>query len=62
MPPKDNAKASIEESTKKSKETLNRLTDIANELLSRGLTSIYELSYEAIDASTSSWEYKGQVS
>lgn len=44
-------------STKKSS-LIDRMTEIANDLLSYGITGIYEMSYDAIEASTVQWEYR----
>jgi hypothetical protein len=38
---------------------MNRITEIADELISLGLTGVYNMTYEAIEASTVMWEYKG---
>ena len=39
---------------------LERLTEISDELLSFGLSGVYEMSYEAIEATAVRWEYQGQ--
>ena len=38
---------------------LNRFSDLADELLSSGLSGIYDMSYEAIKNSSVRWEYRG---
>lgn len=38
---------------------ISRLTELADELLSRGLTGVYSMTFEALLASTLMWEYKG---
>jgi hypothetical protein len=38
---------------------IERVTEIADLLIAGGLTGIYDMSYEAIAASTVQWEYKG---
>ena len=38
--------------------SINRVTEIADELVTRGLTGLYSMPYEAIKASTLMWEYK----
>ena len=40
---------------------MERATDLVDELLSGGLTGVYGMSYEAIEASAVRWEYMGQV-
>jgi len=37
---------------------LDRVTEIANDLLSHGITGIYDMSFAAIEASTVQWEYR----
>lgn len=39
--------------------SINRVTELADELVTRGLTGLYSMPYEAIKASTLMWEYKG---
>lgn len=41
------------------RETLNRTIEIADLLMSKGVHGIYDMSYEAIEASTVMWEYQG---
>jgi hypothetical protein len=43
------------------KEAIERVTEIADELLASGLASIYHTSFEALQASTASWQYKVQL-
>lgn len=38
---------------------LDTITELSNELLSKGLTGIYSMTYEALQNSTWLWEYKG---
>jgi hypothetical protein len=38
---------------------ISKLTELADELLSRGLTGVYSMTYEALLASTLMWEYRG---
>lgn len=38
---------------------LNQFSDLADELLSSGLSGIYDMSYEAIKNSSVRWEYRG---
>lgn len=38
---------------------VDRITEIADELLTRGLTGVFNMTYEALRASTLTWEYKG---
>lgn len=38
----------------------SRLTEAADGLIVLGVTDVYDLSYDAIDAILSTWEYKGQ--
>eukprot|EP01032_Pedospumella_encystans_P016088 gene16088-18370_t len=40
---------------------IDRITELADELLSRGLTGVYTMSYESLKASTQTWEYQGQA-
>lgn len=39
------------------KAMLDRLTEIANDLLGHGYSGVYEMTYESIEASTVMWEY-----
>lgn len=41
------------------KVALERFSDIADELLSTGLSGVYDMSYEAIENSAVQWEYRG---
>ena len=38
---------------------LEQLTDIVDELLSTGLSGVYNMTYEAIETSSVRWEYRG---
>jgi hypothetical protein len=38
---------------------INRVSEVADELVTRGLTGVYAMNYEALRASTLTWEYKG---
>ena len=38
---------------------LEQFTDVVDELLSTGLSGIYDMSYEAIETSAVRWEYRG---
>lgn len=49
----------INEISKKNRPQIDRVTEIADELIANGLSGIYGMSYEAISASTVLWEYKG---
>lgn len=49
----------INEISKKNRPRIDRVTEIADELIANGLSGIYGMSYEAIYASTVLWEYKG---
>lgn len=44
---------------RENKSQIDRVTDLADHLISSGLTGIYSMTYEAIHASTVKWEYKG---
>lgn len=44
---------------RKNKRYIDRVTDIADQLITHGITGIYQLTREAIDATTNLWEYKG---
>jgi len=39
---------------------VDRATELSDELLTRGLTGVYSMSYESLKASTQTWEYQGQ--
>lgn len=43
---------------KQNKQYIERLTEIADQLIAQGVSGIYGMSYEAIQASTILWEYK----
>jgi hypothetical protein len=46
--------------SKRNRPTMDRITEIADELISsHGLSGLYGMTYEAIAASTVKWEYKG---
>lgn len=47
------------EISKRNRPAMDRITEIADELISNGLSGIYGMTYEAISASTVMWEYKG---
>lgn len=54
----------ISETETKEQKLANRLaleefSDLADELLSRGLSGVYEMTYEAIENSAVRWEYRG---
>lgn len=38
---------------------INRITELADELLTRGLTGVYTMTYDSLRCSTLMWEYKG---
>lgn len=38
---------------------IERITELANSLITHGLTGVYNMSYEALQASTVLWEYRG---
>jgi len=42
------------------KAAINRLTELADQLISTGLTGLYDMTYESIESSMFMWEYKGQ--
>lgn len=42
------------------KVSINRLTELADQLISSGLTGLYDMKYESIESSMYMWEYKGQ--
>jgi hypothetical protein len=46
------------ETTKQNKILLEKLTEIADDLLSYGISGILDMSYDAIEVSTARWEYK----
>jgi hypothetical protein len=48
------------EDVERNKQILDQITEIANEILSRGITSVYQMTFEALDNSMSQWEYRGQ--
>lgn len=43
---------------KQRREQMDRVTEVADQLLAAGVTGIYDMTYEAISASTSLWQYK----
>jgi hypothetical protein len=43
---------------KKKSEKIDRITELADQLLAAGVTDIYDLTFEAIETSTSNWQYK----
>lgn len=45
---------------KENKPYIDRLTEIADQLIAQGISGIYSMSYDAIQASTVLWEYKAQ--
>ena len=59
----DAAEVISETETKEQKLTnrlaLEEFSDLADELLSRGLSGVYDMTYEAIENSAVRWEYRG---
>jgi GYF domain len=54
----------MQETESKEQKLANRLaleefSDLTNELLSRGLSGVYDMTYEAIENSAVRWEYRG---
>ena len=47
------------EISKRNRPIMDRITEIADELISKGLSGIYGMTFESISASTVLWEYKG---
>ena len=43
---------------KRKRERIDRVTELADQLLAAGVTGIYDMTFEAIETSTSNWEYK----
>ena len=43
---------------KRKSEKIDRITELADQLLAAGVTSIYDMTFEAIETSTSNWQYK----
>eukprot|EP01038_Epipyxis_sp_PR26KG_P014041 gene14041-18832_t len=54
-----NSKQQLLQLAKQNRVTIDRLTEIADELMSSGMTNIYQITFEAIEASCVMWEYKG---
>ena len=52
--------SSSKEEARAQRAVVDQITDVVDELLSCGLTGVYEMSYEAIEASAVRWEYRGQ--
>lgn len=48
----------LQATVKENKLHIDRLTEIADQLIAQGLSGIYSMSYEAIYSSTVLWEYK----
>lgn len=49
----------INQAKKTNRIVLDTITELSDELLSKGLTGIYSMTYEALQNSTWLWEYKG---
>ena len=52
------AKESQRAEEKRKREKIDRVTELADQLLAAGVTGIYDMTFEAIETSTSKWEYK----
>ena len=55
-----NSSKDLSADRKKNRVYIDRMTEIADQLLATGITGVYDMTYEAIEVSTSQWEYKGQ--
>ena len=49
-----------QKAAKERRARVDRVTELSDELLTRGLTGVYSMSYESLRASTQTWEYQGQ--
>ena len=52
--------SSSKEEARAQRAVVDQITDLVDELLSYGLTGVYEMTYEALEASAVRWEYRGQ--
>ena len=51
--------SSSKEEARAQRAVVDQITDLVDELLSYGLTGVYEMTYEALEASAVRWEYRG---